>query len=102
MIHYWGNIVEGVFWIGIAGVVYLRMGKETDGQMREIATRAAVAFFWFGISDFIEVRTGAWYSPAWLLLMKVACVTILVHCLAQYARRNRQRKCTESKPDVIE
>ena len=96
MIHYWGNVIEGVFWIAIAGIIHGRARAETDQQLRKIAGRTTFTFFWFGVSDFIEVGTGAWYRPIWLLLMKAACVAVLVHCFARYVRRTRETKNKES------
>ena len=69
--HYWGNVIEAIFWIATAGIIYGRTRAETDRQLREIAGRTTFTLFWFGISDFIEVGTEAWYRPTWLLLMKV-------------------------------
>ena len=62
--------------------------------MAQVAVVAVVALFWFGISDFIEARTGAWYRPPGLLLWKAACVAALLHCLFRYAaltKRNAPR-----------
>ena len=84
MIHYWGNLIEGVLWIGIAGIIYARTRSKPNQRLKELAGRASFAFFWFGISDFIEVGTGAWYKPIWLLVMKGACVVVLVNCLVKY------------------
>lgn len=95
MIHYWFNIMEGFLWIGISGILYVRTARGTDDGRKQIARRAAIAFFWFGISDFVEAGTGAWYRPIGLLLMKSACVAVLVHCLVRYQRMNRMR---ESEP----
>jgi len=88
VIHFWGNILEGILWLSIAGAILIRNhGKK--GLRRGLANRAAVAFFWFGISDFIEVSTGAWYKPLGLLVLKAACVGALLHCLVAYNALNR-------------
>ena len=34
----------------------------------------AIDLVLFGISDYIEARTGAWWDPVWLLIMNVACI----------------------------
>lgn len=47
------------------------------------------AFAVFGVSDLIEVQTGAWWEPWWLFLMKAACV--LVFLLAWRAHRRQRR-----------
>jgi hypothetical protein len=38
----------------------------------------AVFLTGFGISDIVEIFTGAWWKPASLLLMKAACLAGLV------------------------
>ncbi len=91
MIHYWGNVIEGFLWIGIAGIIYFRAAKRTDEGTRRIAGRAVLAFSFFGISDFIEAGTGAWYRPIWLFAMKSVCVVVLVHCLVRYNRIVKER-----------
>jgi len=83
MVHYWGNIVEAVFWI-VIGVVVFMQSRAGGAALRRIATRAAIVFVVFGASDLVEVRTGAWYRPLWLLVIKAVCVALLVHCLLQY------------------
>jgi len=86
MIHYWGNVIEAVFWLAVAATVYLRSERSSGPGRLDLGTRAAVAFFWFGISDFIEVRTGAWYRPLGLLAMKGICVAVLLHCFVCHRR----------------
>ena len=41
----------------------------------------ALAFAGFGLSDWIEVRTGAWGRPWWLLALKAICVLMIVRGL---------------------
>ena len=84
MIHYWGNVAEGIFWILLAGIVCWRSTVSNRGAVGKTGTVAAFALFWFGISDFVEVTTGAWWRPVWLLLWKAACVMALLHCLLCY------------------
>ena len=45
---------------------------------------ASIAFIIFGISDFIEMQTGAWYKPTSLLIMKAACMITFAFCLHTY------------------
>jgi hypothetical protein len=47
---------------------------------------AAGTFVLFGASDLIEVRTGAWWRPWWLLAWKAACVFALIVLLVGYYR----------------
>lgn len=82
------NLVEGLVWLAIAAVLLARVRRVP--QHRDILRVAAVAFILFGITDFIEIRTRAWYSPPWLLAWNAACVTTLFGCLLAYVRRRRK------------
>ena len=83
------NLVEGLMWIGI-GVVLLWKSRSCE-RARSPTILAGVTFILFGVSDFIEIRTGSWYQPVWLLIWNVACVASLVSCLVWYlALRRRQ------------
>jgi len=50
------------------------------------------AFFVFGISDFIELKTGAWWRPLWLLLMKASCISVALFAVLKYFYQSRLRK----------
>jgi hypothetical protein len=45
--------------------------------MRGLAGVSGAAFVLFGLPDLVEMRTGTWFSPWWLLLWKVSCVVVL-------------------------
>lgn len=81
-VHRVFNLVEGVLWVGI-GIVLLWRSRSPQGVRFPIIV-AGVTFILFGISDFIEIRTGSWFEPPWLLLWKVGCVVSLVSCLIWY------------------
>lgn len=93
MIHYWGNMIEGFFWLTVAAILYWQSRKEPDRRLKGVADRAGLVLFWFGISDFIEVGTGAWYRPFGLLLLKAGCIAFLLYCFIEYLRlRKRERE----------
>lgn len=54
----------------------------------------------FGLSDVVEVRTGAWYQPWWLLVWKGVClatiVAVLVGTWRGRGKRSAGRSCTAS------
>jgi hypothetical protein len=52
---------------------------------------AAIAFAAFGISDVVEVQTGAWRRPWWLLTWEAACVVIFLGLYIDYFRRRRAK-----------
>jgi len=47
---------------------------------------AAVAFLAFAGTDLVEMQTGAWWRPWWLLVWKAACVGVLVTLAIQHYR----------------
>ncbi|MGK0190183.1 MAG: hypothetical protein ACI9R3_006003 [Verrucomicrobiales bacterium] len=77
------NAVEIFVWIAIALVIARRAA--TTGNRKDWLP--AAAFFAFGISDAIEMSTGAWWKPWWLLVWKVTCVAIIARFFWQELRR---------------
>ena len=77
------NQAEACLWLLIALVLTMKLRMPRPWRWL-----LPCAFAVFGVSDLIEVRTGAWWEPWWLFVMKAACV--LVFLLAWRARR-RQR-----------
>ena len=81
------NLVEGILWIGIGlGFAVALWRGRADNALKAAACRLFIAF---GISDFVEIHTGAWYKPWWLLAWKAACVCGLLVVLVLL---HRQRK----------
>ena len=72
MIHTYFNLAEGFFWIGLA--VWFFLSTFISGKYHKALL--AVILILFGISDFVEMATGAWWRPWWLLVWKVLCVII--------------------------
>jgi len=66
------NLVEGCWWIGL-GVWVLRSKNKFAGRVVVLLSAALVVF---GISDYIEMFTGAWWRPVWLFAVKAVCVTV--------------------------
>lgn len=80
-----GNYIEAGIWIAIAlgfGVRIIR----PSGTERYQALIAFLTFFVFGLSDIIEVQTGAWWRPWWLLVWKSLCVFSMAALLINYLR----------------
>lgn len=84
-VHAVFNYAEAGLWFIIAGALAwkLRMGMPWRWLV-------PVAFGCFGVSDLIEVQTGAWWEPWWLLVLKAACVLVFV--LAWRAQRRQGRR----------
>lgn len=77
------NQAEACLWFVIALIlgVRLRAGRPWRWLI-------PLAFVVFGASDLIEARTGAWWEPWWLLVLKAACV--LVFLLAWRSQRRQK------------
>lgn len=72
------NFVEGLLWTAIGLIFAWRTFKKS--KFRRLEMGASVSFLLFGVSDFIEMRTGAWYTPWTLFALKAACVlSFLIH-----------------------
>ena len=76
------NFFEGLLWTAI-GVAFAWHAFR-KAEYRRLQVGASVSFILFGISDFIEMRTGAWYIPWTLFLLKAACVISFLSLLRIY------------------
>ena len=79
----WFNFYEALFWIGIAIAVPIYQSRRSRRRSRH-GWVLGCTFLLFGVSDFIEMRTGAWYSPVGLLILKALCVGIFFFYLLRY------------------
>ncbi len=88
------NITEIILWSCI-GIGFTVIAARRKGSERLRVFILALAFLVFGLSDFIELQTGAWWRPIWLLFMKAACVAVFVLALRRHLLDNtRDRKPT--------
>lgn len=79
------NLWECALWCVIA-VAFL--GFWIAKRMSDLLV-GAIAFGLFGLSDYIETKTGAWWTPWWLFVLKAGCVLIFVILLYRHWRRKR-------------
>ena len=70
------NLCEASLWFLIAAIIAWKLRKRT--LIARFYWLLPPAFVVFGISDFIESRTGAFWEPWWLLVMKTGCVIVFV------------------------
>jgi len=82
-----GNLIEGILWILIAACFLLSVVRPGHRGAKLIA---AASFLVFGLSDFVEARTGAWWRPWWLLAWKAACVAVILVQFVWYFRMRRR------------
>jgi len=83
------NLLEGILWIAIALVFAFARRSRKEPIYRPLLIRCSITFLLFGISDLIEIKTRAWYSPWSLLALKAACVASLVYHFFAYLRMRR-------------
>jgi len=82
------NLGEAVLWFVCAVAVAMASRRRAAGVRRN-AWLAVAALFAFGVSDLIEIQTGAWWRPWWLFVLKAACVLALTGCFIRHRRLAR-------------
>ena len=100
LMHEIGNIIEAVFW-GVIALVFARWALAMTGNERRTGVIASVAIALFGLSDVVEVYTGAWWRPWWLLTWKGLCIGVFAWLLYGHYRdrRNADGHAGPGSPD---
>ncbi len=89
------NLCEGILWLAVSAGFLVALVRRGDRGAKLIA---ALTFAAFGLSDFVEMDTGAWWRPWWLLMWKGLCVAVMLTQLGVYMRRQRAiRRRTEGE-----
>jgi hypothetical protein len=91
------NFAEGWLWTSVALVFALQANRETN-KYQKLAALGSLAFFAFGVSDFIEFTTGAWYRPWSLFVMKALCIFGFLFLLRQYSIAKHHKKNWPNRP----
>jgi hypothetical protein len=81
------NSVEAIVWLCLATAIAWR-SLRGEVRHRFVGLIAAITFIVFAASDLVEIQTGAWYRPWWLLFWKAACIVILFACFIRYRKSN--------------
>jgi hypothetical protein len=82
------NVAEIVIWSAFA-LAFAILTVRTSPEKRTRRAVLAVAFLAFAVSDYVEIQTGAWWTPWWLLLWKAACIGVFVEALIHRSRSRR-------------
>ena len=82
------NSFEIALWSTI-GVALLITSRKAPIKLKKLARLSACAFLAFAISDYIEIQTGAWWKPWWLLCLKAACIGVFLVTFYKYTRMRR-------------
>ena len=84
------NALEIVLWSAL-GLGLLAASFRAARWRMETGT-AGLLFLAFAGSDAVELTTGAWWRPWWLLAWKAACIAGLVLVGVRVRRRRRDEK----------
>jgi hypothetical protein len=92
------NLWEGCLWIGF-GITFacvLARKRQHAGLMAP----ASLLFLAFGVSDFVEIKTGGWYTPWWLLLWKASCLVgfAVLYGLFCKGRASKRKEAVSHSP----
>jgi hypothetical protein len=96
LLHTVFNYAEAAFWWTFALVFAFRAFR-FGAQWRRDQLILALAFAGFGFSDWLEVGTGAWWRPWWLLALKAICLLVIVRALWKLRPLLRSRPSDDRK-----
>jgi len=91
------NYLEAILWLAISSGFFIALLCRKGERHWKLAI-AGVTLAAFGISDIVEVETGAWWRPWWLLAWKGACVLVMLLLYIDYIK-NRRRSRRPSRSD---
>jgi hypothetical protein len=84
------NAAEAAFWILLA-VLAATFGARARGMTPRRQWALVVFLALFGVSDVVEVFTGAWWNPPVLLALKAVCLCgLIITAWLIYRERWRQ------------
>src|SRR5262245_19466438 len=86
------NAFEIGLWLVIALVVGALGWRAPDRYRRWLLLLAALLLLAFSGSDAVELHTGAWWRPWWLLCWKGACVIGLLSIVVAYWMTQREKE----------
>ncbi len=64
------NAVEAAWWIGL-GIALFTVRVRPEAAFLRLPLFAVLVLF--GVSDVVEIWSGAWWRPWWLAVWKIAC-----------------------------
>ncbi|MCC7291024.1 MAG: hypothetical protein IT449_03060 [Phycisphaerales bacterium] len=96
-LHTTGNYWEAGFW-GVAALGFSVAALRRRDRARRMLVAGALTLAAFGGSDLVEVHTGAWWRPWWLLGWKAACVGALVLLYREYRKLMAGAEENKRKP----
>lgn len=79
------NAIEVVLW-GTIGLWLVMLNSLRGGYYRNCGLLIGFFFLSFAITDGLEIETGAWWSPWWLLIWKILNITGFLIGYIQYKK----------------
>ncbi len=92
------NANFAIFWLFAGGACACEAAR-TKGRGRAFFISIGLVFIVFAVSDVIEVFTGAWWHPWWLLLVKVLCGVALLALAFIFRNPSTAHKAPESNTE---
>ena len=68
---------EAILWMALATILAVH-SRTASSNLRRASWVAAILLVAFGLSDLIEIQTGAWWQPPALLIFKGLCLVGLI------------------------
>jgi hypothetical protein len=81
------NHIEFYIWLVVGIVCFLLYWKKA----KFCSSILLLTFMAFGISDLVEMRTGAWYRPWWLLIWKATCIMAILFIIRYLYKLNHKK-----------
>ncbi|MCB9757961.1 MAG: hypothetical protein H6753_06040 [Candidatus Omnitrophica bacterium] len=82
------NFCEAIFWFVYAFVCW-KLPLFPKDQTSRRRTWVAITFIFLGFSDLVEMNSGGWWKPWWLLVWKGTCVIIVLYWFRFYPFINK-------------
>jgi len=77
------NILEALFWF-LLSVMFFRYYLKSNSLLKSKFLILSITLILFGISDMIELFTGAWYEPLGLMVLKLSCGASMIYCFSVF------------------
>jgi hypothetical protein len=93
------NSLEMYIWF-VVGVMFFANGFRRSNRYKKLTFLLSATYIAFGLSDGVEVNTGAWWQPWWLLLWKVLCVIVFTVSATYYFRNEHNLKKIKTEAQI--
>ena len=89
-----GNSLEAVLWFLVATALLLAAARVPTRSRALLGLSASFAVF--GLTDLVEIQSGAWWRPPWLLVVKGVCVITIASGIWHLARNRNSAASFDS------